>query len=81
LSGFKAIGVWSLNLKAMDDKTRPSSLYTTREDNCHINENIRNSNDARNDIPQWGNDTTTSELMIMGTIDIHDVGNHNVTNW
>ncbi len=81
MSGFRAIGVWSLNPRARDDKTRPSGLYTTREDNCHIGENIGNSNDARNDIPQWGNDVTTNELMSMGTIDVHDVGDHNVTNW
>jgi hypothetical protein len=54
LSGFKAIGVWPLNPRTMDDKTRPSSLYTTREDNCHIDENIGNLDDARNDNPQWG---------------------------
>jgi len=61
LNGFRAIGVWSLNPRAMDDKTKPSSLYTTREDNCHIDETIGNSDDARNDIPQWGNDATISE--------------------
>jgi hypothetical protein len=31
LNAFKAIGVWPLNPKAMDDKTRPSSLYITRK--------------------------------------------------
>ncbi len=65
----------------MDDKTKPSSLYTTEEDNQHINENIGNSNYARNNIPQWGEDATASELMSMGTINVHDVGDHNVTNW
>ncbi len=65
----------------MDDKTKPSSLYTTREDNWHIDENIENSDDARNGNPQWGEDATTNELMNMGTINVHGVGDHNVINW
>jgi hypothetical protein len=28
ISGLKAIGIWPLNSKAMDEKTTPSSLYT-----------------------------------------------------
>ncbi len=36
ISGFKNTGIWLLNPKAMDERTRPSSLYTlmnqTRKD-------------------------------------------------
>jgi hypothetical protein len=32
LSVFKAIGVWPLNPRAMDDNTKPSSLYIARKD-------------------------------------------------
>lgn len=33
----------------MNDKTRPSSMYVTKEDNNHTYEDIGNSDDAGND--------------------------------
>ncbi len=51
LNGFRATWVWPLNPKAMDDKTNPNSMYTTRDDNKHTNENIQNLNDEGNDSP------------------------------
>jgi len=51
LSGFKATWVWTLNLKAMDDKTNPNSMYTIRDDNKHTNEDIGNLDDEGNDSP------------------------------
>ncbi len=65
----------------MDDKTRPTGLYITRKDNWHIDENIGNSNGAKNDSLQWREDAIANELMSMGTINVHDVGDHNVTDW
>ncbi len=49
MSGFKAIRVSPLNPRAMNDKTRPSSMYVTKEDNNHTYEDIGNSDDAGND--------------------------------
>jgi hypothetical protein len=46
LNGFRVIGVWPLNPRAMDDKTKPSSLYTTKENKNHVDEDIGNLDDA-----------------------------------
>jgi hypothetical protein len=51
LKGFKATRVWPLNPRAMDDKTRPSSLYTTKANNNHLHEDIGNLDDVGNDSP------------------------------
>lgn len=32
LSGFRVAWVWPLNPRAMDDNTKPSSLYIARKD-------------------------------------------------
>jgi hypothetical protein len=62
----------------MDDKIRPNNLYMSRKDNNHLDENIRNFDDAVNDNPQWRKDATTGELMSMGTTNVHDAGDHNL---
>ncbi len=64
----------------MDDKTLPNSLYITRENNYHTYVDIGNSDDVRNDNPQWGEDVVINELMNMGTTNVHDAGDQNVTD-
>jgi len=59
LKGFRATRVWPLNPRAMDDRTRPSILYTTKENNNNLDEDIGNLDDVRNDNPQWEEDATT----------------------
>ncbi len=66
--------------RAMDDKTLPSSLYITRKYNYHTNVNIGNLDDVGNDSPQWGEDVVINELMNMGTTNVHDAKDHNVTD-
>jgi hypothetical protein len=63
LNGFRATRIWPLNPRAMDHKTRFSSLYRIRKDNNHLDKDIGNLDDARNDNPQWGENVVTSELM------------------
>jgi hypothetical protein len=51
LSGFRAIRVWPLNPRAMDDNISPNSLYIARDDNNHTNEDIGNLDDIGNGNP------------------------------
>ncbi len=47
-------------------------VYIEQEkDNNHLDEDIGNSNDVRNDNPQWGEDVVVSELMSIGTTNVH----------
>jgi len=51
--GFRAIGIWPLNLRVMDNRTQPSNLYTTianvnikkreGEDDYNSNEHVNGS--------------------------------------
>jgi hypothetical protein len=41
---FKAIGIWPLNPKVMDDKTKPNDVYTTKP-----NPNISNDDTTNYD--------------------------------
>jgi hypothetical protein len=46
-SGFKVIGIWPLNLKVMDHKTRPFEIYITTPTNIS-NENNDGFDDTIN---------------------------------
>jgi hypothetical protein len=37
-NGFKVIGIWHFNPKAMDGRTKPSELYTIKDNNIASNE-------------------------------------------
>jgi hypothetical protein len=37
-NGFKVIRIWPFNPKAMDGRTKPSELYTTKDNNIASNE-------------------------------------------
>ncbi len=50
----------------MDDKIRPSSLYTIRKDNYQTYEDIGNADDVWNDNPQWGKDAVVSRIQAQG---------------
>jgi hypothetical protein len=43
--GFRAIGIWHVNFKAMDAKTQPSEIYITKPYNA-LNQKQNNSNDV-----------------------------------
>jgi hypothetical protein len=43
----------------MDDRTGPSILYTTKNNNNNLDEDIGNLDDVRNDNPQWEEDAIT----------------------
>jgi hypothetical protein len=61
----------------MDDKTKPICFYITKKDNNYLDENIGNSNDVVNDNPQ-SIEERMQLLVIMGTTNVHDVGDHNL---
>ncbi len=66
-SGFRVIGIWSFNPKAMDEKTRPNEIYIiitihiSNEDNDSFDETIF-------DIDQWGENGATTQLLNITTI-------------
>jgi hypothetical protein len=53
-SGFRTIGIWPLNPKTMDNKIRPSKVYTiTNMNNVGNEKNYTTEEEAENN-PQWG---------------------------
>jgi len=42
---FRAIGIWHVNFKAMDEKTQPSEIYIIKPYNA-LNQKQNNSNDV-----------------------------------
>jgi hypothetical protein len=52
---FKATRIWPLNPKVMDEKTRPSDVYTTKPTPNISNDDIINFDNAPNE-DQWGED-------------------------
>ncbi len=52
--GFRTIGIWPLNPKAMGNKIRPSKVYTiTNMSNVEKEKNYTTEEEAKNN-PQWG---------------------------
>ncbi len=72
-NGFKVIGIWPFNPKAMDGRTKPSEFYhVDRNNNASNEDNEKNSNEATNDTKGWGKDGTIVELINIATT-INDI--------
>jgi hypothetical protein len=58
-SGFKVIGIWPFNPKAMDGRTKPSEFYFVDcNNNTSYEDNQENSDEAINDAESWGENGT-----------------------
>jgi len=66
-SGFKVIGIWLFDPKAMDENTRPNEIYITII--IHISKEENDSFDATiYDIDQWGENGVSTQLLNITTI-------------
>jgi hypothetical protein len=59
---FKVTIIWPFNPKVMDDKSRPSVIYTTEPNPDFSNDDTINFNNAI-DEDQWGEDGFTTQLL------------------
>jgi len=66
-SRFRTIGVWPINLKAMDSKTRPLEVYTIAANinNAKSEEDYTTEGEAENN-QQWGEDFVAVEFFHIG---------------
>ncbi len=65
--GFKAIGIWPFNPKAMDNKTQPSKIYTTTSINNHWNDQKEYTLDEETDhnqSQQWKEEFVIAGLFL-----------------
>jgi len=72
--GLKATSIWSFNPKAMDNKTRPLEIYTTRNINNHGCDQEEYTSDEQTDYnksQQWREKFTIVELFQIAKTLVH----------